>query len=302
VRGLIRQGGLGSVLHAPIGAGSECLGSFILTRDPGAPDWSAAELAQAAEVGRDLGRMIRNGQTLTRAQELVRDLFELDAYKSHLIAMISHELKNPLTVLTAHRDLLEPELTGPADRAALAAIDAGTRRMSRVVDNLLVLARLADPDTPHVDRELDLHDLLDDVRSELAAAASRRGVALRLAAPAGPLLLRGDQAQLRTMLANLVENGLKFSDDGGAVEVTVARRGTGVEISVTDGGIGISEADRGRLFTDFFRADDPAARARPGSGLGLTIVDRILRRHGGRVEVDSRPGEGSTFRVWLPAL
>src|SRR6478609_362045 len=110
VRRVLTDGQLSSVLHAPIGTGSECLGSLILGRDLGQPDWSAAELDQAAEVGRDLGRIIRNGRTYSRMQELVRELRELDAHKRHLIATISHELKNPLTVLLANRDLLESEI------------------------------------------------------------------------------------------------------------------------------------------------------------------------------------------------
>lgn len=301
-RDALRTGDLGSVLHAPLGAGSECLGSLILVRDSDQADWSEAELEQAAEVGRDLGRIIRNGQTYARVQELVRELRELDTHKSRLIAMVSHELKNPLTVLMANRDLLEPEVDGETETVGvLADVDANAQRMTGVVDNLLLLSKLADPDTPLTERTVDLRRLLDDVEATFATSMGQRGVSLRVSAPDEPLVVRGDAGELRTMLANLVGNGIKFSDDGSTVGVVMARTAEGIEVSVVDHGIGISPEDQERLFSDFFRSQDPAALARPGSGLGLAIVDRILRRHGGRAEVSSAPGEGTTFRVYLPA-
>jgi signal transduction histidine kinase len=286
-----------------MGAGTECLGSLLLARDPGQPDWSAAEVEQAVEVARDLGRILRNGQTYARAQELVRDLRELDAHKSQLIAMISHELKNPLTVLLANRDLLEPELEDdPTALARLADIDANAQRMGRVVDNLLLLSKLADPDTTTEQREVDLRPLLGEVEAAFTASMGQRGVSLTIAAPDQPLVVMGDAAELRTMLANVIGNAIKFSDDGADVAVTVSTARDVLEVVVVDHGIGMSEADQERLFSDFFRSDDPAARTRPGCGLGLAIVDRILRRHGGRAEVTSELGRGTTFRVVLPLL
>lgn len=300
-RSALRGGALGSVLHAPIGAGSDCLGSLLLARDPGQPDWSAAEVEQAAEVARDLGRIIRNGQVYARAQELVRDLRQLDAHKSQLIATISHELKNPLTVLLANRDLLEPELEEDAQALArLADIDANAQRMSRVVDNLLLLSKLADPESSPAQRDVDLLPLLDEVETAFAASMGQRGISLRTTTPDEPLVVRGDAPELRTMLANVIGNGIKFSDDGGSVSVSVTTSPDTVELAVADDGIGMSDADQQRLFSDFFRSDDPAAQARPGCGLGLAIVDRILRRHGGRAQVTSQLGSGTTFRIVLP--
>jgi signal transduction histidine kinase len=291
------------MLHAPLGAGDECLGSLVLGRDPGQPDWSEAELDQAAQIARDLGRIIRNGQTYARVQDLVRELRELDAHKSQLIAMVSHELKNPLTVMLANRDLLEPELDADDEAIAhLADIDANAQRMGRVVDNLLLLSKLADPDTPPARGTVDLQPLLREVEAAFAASMGQRGVSLHISVPDHPLVVRGDVAELRTMLANVIGNGIKFSDDGADVEVTVTRGDEAVDVVVVDHGIGMSAEDQGRLFTDFFRSDDPAARARPGCGLGLPIVDRILRRHGGRAEVTSELRRGTTFRIVLPTL
>jgi signal transduction histidine kinase len=301
IRELLTAGEFGSVLHAPIGAGEECLGSLVLARQAGRTDWSSAELDQAAEIGRDLGRIIRNGQTYARVQELVRELRALDAHKSHLIAMVSHELKNPLTVLLANRELLEAELAGDKSvLGRLADVDVNAQRMGGVVDNLLLLAKLADPETPHVEQPVGLRRLLHEVVSTLAPAAGRRRVSLLVRSPDEPLVVDGDPGELRTMLTNLLGNAIKFSSDGGSVEVSASGSSDEVEVAVADHGIGMSDEDRDQLFNDFFRSSDPAAAARPGSGLGLAIVDRILRRHGGRVDVTSALGRGSTFQVHLP--
>jgi signal transduction histidine kinase len=302
IRRVVHDNGFGSVLHAPIGAGSECLGSLVLARDPGQPDWSDIELDQAAEIGRDLGRIIHNGQTYARVHDLVGELRDLDAHKSQLIAMVSHELKNPLTVLLANRDLLAFELEEDAPSLTrLAEIDANAQRMNSVVDNLLLLSKLADPDTPHLQREVDLRALLADVEEAFTTSMGRRGVSLRASRPVEPMMVRGDAGELRTMLANMIGNAIKFSDDGSSVGVELELVAGSVQVTIADDGIGISPDDQERLFTDFFRSQDPAALSRPGSGLGLAIVDRILRRHGGRAEVASALGQGTTVRVHLPS-
>ena len=298
---VLRDLGLGSVLHAPIGDGEECLGSLVLARAAGQPDWSAIELDQATEVGRDIGRVVHNARALARAHELVRKLRELDAHKSRLVAMISHELRNPLTVLLANRETLEPELDDEAARSLLADIDANAQRMGRVVDNLLALARLADPSTPHEERDVDLRPLLQQVETGFTASMGQRGISLRVSLPDRPLTVRGSAEELRILLANVIGNGIKFSHDGGHVEVTATAANGRVEVEVVDHGIGMSPEDRARLFSDFFRSQDLEVLGRPGSGLGLNIVDRVLRRHHGHAEVTSTLGEGTTFRVVLPA-
>jgi signal transduction histidine kinase len=303
IRELLRARGLSSVLHAPIGAGAECLGSLILARAQGQPEWSGVERDQAAEVGRDLGRVIRNEQTYARLQGVVRELRAVDAHKSHLIAMFSHELKNPLTVLAANRDLLELDLAGERDALArLADMDANAQRMNAVVENLLLLSKLADPDTPLIEHDVDLGRLLDEAGRLLPASPSSppSGVSLRITTPDEPLVVRGDAGELRTMLANLVENAVKFSNPGGRVELSATVSAGRAEVVVADHGIGISAEDQEQLFTDFFRSEDPTAASRPGSGLGLAIVERILRRHHGLAEITSALGEGTTVRVRLP--
>jgi signal transduction histidine kinase len=235
--------------------------------------------------------------------------------RGRLVAMLSHELKNPLTVLLANRDLLEPDLGDAAARAALADIDANAQRVGRIVDDMLQLARLADPGAPLVAGDVDLRALLEEVAAGLDAASGGHPSRLDLALPQAPVPVRGDAEELRSLLVNVIANAVGFSEDGGRVTVAVLPpEGNGtdgadedrdevavvVAVVVADQGAGLTPQDADRLFTDFFRSEDPAALPRSGSGLGLAIARRVLHRHGGRVEVESVLGEGTTLRLWLP--
>ena len=129
-------------------------------------------------------------------------------------------------------------------------------------------------------------------------------VALEL--PDDPMLVRGDPGELEDLVANLLSNAIKYSDPEDSVRACVRRVVEGgrayVELTMVDEGIGIAEEEQGRLFEEFFRSQSVAARTRPGTGLGLAVVERVVRRHRGRIEVASVLGEGTTFRVLLPAV
>lgn len=302
-RTFLRQEGLRSAIHAPLGTPDGCFGSLIIGRRGEASLWSDVERQAVRDLGRDLGRLIVNARAFAEAEHTVSELRELDAYKSRLVSTISHELKNPLTVVLAHLDLLAADLADdPVALARVARVDANAQAMQQVVDNLLLLAKIADPDVPLTRRDVDLAALAAECEDRFAAALADRGIRLRVTAPPAGTVVGGDAAELRALLGNVVGNAIKFSPDGGTVDVALTAHAARVEVVVTDHGPGIAAHEQDRLFTDFFRSEDPAAQARAGSGLGLAIVERIARRHGGRVAVVSEHGAGSTFRVTLPAL
>jgi signal transduction histidine kinase len=293
--------GVGSLLFVPLGAGRECLGSLVLTRALGDAEWTGAEVDAALEVGRDLGRAMLNARALERERELVRELKALDDYKSKLIATLSHELKSPLTAMLANIELLQHgEDLDPSALEVLAAVDRGAVRLVRVVEDLLLLAKVGDPHLPLLTRPVPLHDVVDDVVN-LTSIADQRRVSIEVDGDPDEVVAMGDPAEIDILVTNLVTNAMKYSEPGSPVTVTLARDGEWVVLAVQDRGIGISESDRHQLFREFFRSDSAQVKAQPGTGLGLTIVDRILTRHAGRIEVDSELGEGSTFRVYLPA-
>jgi signal transduction histidine kinase len=293
--------GVGSLLFVPVGAGRECLGSLVLTRALGDAEWTPAEVDAALEVGRDLGRAVLNARALDRERELVRELKALDDYKSKLIATLSHELKSPLAAMLANIEFLQEtvELDNEA-LAVLAAVDRGAVRLVRVVEDLLLLAKVGDPHLPILTRPVHLPDVVDDVVN-LASIADQRRIKVSLEGDHDQFIAAGDPAELDIMITNLLSNAVKYSTADTTVTVTLERDEDWIVLSFEDRGIGIAPADRGQLFREFFRSELPEVKAQPGTGLGLTIVDRIVTRHLGRIEVDSVLGRGSTFRVFLPS-
>lgn len=293
--------GVESLLFTPLGAGPECLGNLVLTRAAGAPEWTEAEATAALDIGHDLGRAILNARIFEREHELVEELQELDAYKGQLIATVAHELKNPLTSVMGHLEMLEssPDFTGHA-RTSLNAMDRGARRMVRVIDDLLLLSKVGDPDDAMI-APVDLRRIVDDVVDLTLVAAEQKQLEVAVSLPDTPVFALGDHDELDRVAANLLSNAVKYTPAAGAVRIDVERAGNDVLLSVADEGIGISQEDLLRLGTEFFRSSNPEAVAQPGTGLGLAIVRRIVDRHGGQLEIESELGRGSTFRVWLPA-
>jgi signal transduction histidine kinase len=301
---LLTEHGVAELVVVPIGAGPEALGMFVLARSVGRARWTESESWAALGIGHDLGRALLSTRARERELELMAELRRLDAYRSELIRTVSHELKNPLGVIVGHVEMLEslpglPEAAG----SSLRALGRCSTRLTGVVEDLLLLSRIGNPGTPLERRPVDLGQIVADVLEDEAVHARQVGVELSPPAygSAGPVTADGDAMELLRLVANLVNNAIKYSTDGGTVHLCLERVGEAVVFTCRDEGIGISEDDRRRLFHEFFRSTNPAALERPGTGLGLAIVARIAQRHGGRVDVDSTLGEGTAFRVTLPS-
>jgi signal transduction histidine kinase len=159
---------------------------------------------------------------------------------------------------------------------------------------------VGDPHLPLLTRPVNLHDVVHDVIN-LTSIADQHRFDVRVEKDLDSVIAVGDPAELDILVTNLVTNAVKYSSVDSMVTLTLDREGDWVVLSCSDRGIGIAPADRGQLFREFFRSESPEVKAQAGTGLGLTIVDRIITRHLGRIEVDSELGQGSTFRVFLPA-
>jgi signal transduction histidine kinase len=233
------------------------------------------------------------------------ELKQLDLHKSEMFATVAHELKNPLTAITGHVELLDLSDVLRDDVAAgrsLSAIDRATNRLTNLVDDLLVLARLRDPHRPLAATDVDLVRVVREVADLLGAQAQKHDVRVRLDLDRTSCVrVSGETGELDRVVSNLVSNALKFSPSGTTVTVSLRRIGDSVVLSCADQGLGISEADQRQLFTEFFRSTNPTAQQVPGTGLGLAIVHRVVTRHGGTVAVQSAMGQGTTFTVTLPA-
>lgn len=295
--------GMSSVMVVPLGAGHQSLGHLILGRREQEPRWSADERAAALDVSRDIGQAIADSRSRARGQRLVRDLQQLATYKTQVLHTVSHELKNPLAAVTGYLEILQSDPTLAGSQRSLDAIERASSRMVRLVDDLLLLAQVEDPERGRSAEVVDAVAVTLEALHATRDAARQRGIALDVSAPAGPALVTCNPADLDRVLANLVSNAIKYSSDGATVSVRLAetRDPDEVEIEVVDRGLGISVEDQDRLFAEFFRSTNPEALAQPGTGLGLTICRRIVEQHDGRIEVESALGAGSTFRVFLPA-
>ncbi len=208
----------------------------------------------------------------------------------------SHELRGPLTVIAASADAALRDSERGSDRARFETIADGARQMSRLTSDLLLLAT-ADQS---LERELFVVDLVE-IANRLAAHYRPRfaeaGIALALEMER-PAVVYGNPDQIERIVANLLENALRYTANGGRVWVEGRRQGAEFQISVVDTGVGIAPENLQRVFDRFWRADP--ARKPKGSGLGLAIARALARRHGGDVTVTSRVGRGSTFALTIP--
>src|SRR5450755_4362613 len=240
-------------------------------------------------------------QAQQRLAEQNVKLQELDEAKSEFLATMSHELRTPLTSIVSFVELvLDTEGQLAAETLdSLRIIRRNAERLLRLVGDLLMLSR-AEAGVLSLDLDdVEVPELIDESVRAASASAAERGIRIEASAPDGPPL-RADQLRLQQVLDNLLSNAVKFSRDGSRVTVTATHDERDWRIDVTDQGIGIPPADLDQLFSRFVRASNATSAGLPGTGLGLSIAQAITELHGGRVEVRSTLGSGTTFSVYLP--
>ena len=301
IRELVVRREISSVLGVALGVGDECVGFMALSRDAGQPAWSPIEIASVQQIGHDLGAALMTARALERERNLVAELKRMDDYRSQVIAMLSHELRTPLTVISGNLELLGETTLDAQAMGYHEAMGRGTERMRVVVDDLLLLARVTNPNHPLVGLPVDLRSVVGEVVSLVESTARSKGVTLTTTVDQEPLVVSGDAVELDRLVGNLVSNAVKYTHSGGTVQVSATRRDGEVELTIADTGLGISDEDQQGLFQAFFRTTNPEALRESGTGLGLATVATIVERHQGRVAVGSRLGEGSIFTVHLPA-
>jgi len=237
------------------------------------------------------------------AVAVIEDVSErrrVDAVRRDFVANISHELKTPVGALAVLAEALAEEEEAAVARRIATRITGEADRLARIIDDLLVLSRI-EAETPSELQSLPLGDLVRDAVGGLLPLAEARRITLDASEVGSSHVVRGEARQLVVALSNLLENAVKYSDEGSAVFVRSTRDGAWIDVEVEDRGIGIPSKDVDRIFERFYRVDAARSRATGGTGLGLAIVRHVAANHGGAVTVQSAEGVGSTFTLRLPA-
>ncbi|GAB3862376.1 ATP-binding protein [Dactylosporangium cerinum] len=288
--------GLRVGLAVPIRDGGGVTGTLSFFGDAAEePEQSLIALLSgiAAHVGQFLERR--------RAEDLARQLART---KDEFISLVGHELRTPLTSISSYTELLLHDNDDETTRSQfLAVIARNAENLRAIIDDLLDLAGLESGYVSLVERPLDFAAVVDASALAGTRAAEEKDIDFRVTLPDGPAPVAGDQPRLRKVVDHLVTNAVKFTPAGGRVEIELLRDAAGVDLRVTDTGVGIPEEERSRLFERFFRGSNIRSLGLPGTGLGLAISRTVIERHGGTITVNDH-GEkpGTTFLVRLPSL
>jgi PAS domain S-box-containing protein len=237
---------------------------------------------------------------------IARDITDrkvLDRMKEEFVGTVSHELRTPLTAIKGFIELVADGEAGPINdiqRDFLAIAGRNSDRLSALINDLLDMSRIESQHLEIKTAPTDLARVLAEVETTLRVQAQAKGLNFRVAVPELPKVA-GDSGRLFQVFSNLVSNAIKYTPSG-TIGILADHTTSGVEVIVYDSGIGLSEQEQAQLFTKFFRGRNPVVTESRGTGLGLVIAKAILERHNGTIGVESREGEGTRFRVLIPAL
>ena len=248
-------------------------------------------------------RLIDDGRRPLGVIAIIEDVSErrrLEEIRRDFVANVSHELKTPIGALGLLAETLTVEAYPQIAQRLASRIHSEAFRVSRIIDDLLDLSRIESEEAPP--REpIYINLVMAEAVERVRAAADQRHITIELAEPDPPVHVLGDRRQLVSAIHSLLENAVAFSYEGGTVRVEGGQADQSVRLSVSDSGVGIPSRDLDRIFERFYRVDHGRSRETGGTGLGLSIVRHVAANHQGRVEVDSREGEGSTFTLILPS-
>jgi signal transduction histidine kinase len=230
-------------------------------------------------------------------------LLALADMKEEFLALTTHDLRSPLTVISGVISFFTSGRLGelsPEQKNMVAMMERNAQSLIELVNDLLDASKL-ESGTMRLDiTSIDLRGLIDEVRETMEPLAREKGIALEMTFATALPPVEADRTKLRRILVNLLSNALKFTGKGGGVEVRAAKEEERVRLSISDTGVGIAREDVERLFDKYEQARSRATRGEKGTGLGLYITKQLVELHGGEIKVDSEPGKGSTFSFTLP--
>jgi GAF domain-containing protein/anti-sigma regulatory factor (Ser/Thr protein kinase) len=244
--------------------------------------------------------------TVAVFRDITQDV-EIDRLKSEFVATVSHELRTPMTAIRGYVEMLMMGAMGPLNddqRRFLKIVMDNSDRLEMLVSDLLDISRM---ESGRIRLNLDvveIPEMLEETAESIRQRCRKEGKQLDVELEVAPDVpsIQADRTRMAEILHNLADNAFRYTPDGGRVVLRARSRPGGIQIEISDTGIGITPADHERIFERFYRGENPAVMATPGTGLGLPITRRLVEMHGGSIEVESEgvAGRGSTFRVILP--
>ena len=301
---LAKLGATGEKAEAALDLAADTLG--LLVHHANARELAASTHEEAMRI--TFAELTEHNQRLQRA---VARLEELDRLKSNFLATMSHELRTPLTSVIGYAEMMAEGLAGPItgdQRDYLATILNKADQLLGMITSVLDVAAL---ETAPLALERSRLSLADIVASEVATfttQAGKRGIAIQIEAR-GDSIVVGDRKKIRQVVSSLISNAVKFTPDRGRVGVAIRpgplspnelEDSRAIQLVVSDSGIGISREQVSKIFEPFFQVDSSSTRAFGGTGLGLTLAKAYVEAHGGRIWVDTAPGQGSIFVATFP--
>ncbi|HIP87230.1 MAG TPA: GAF domain-containing protein [Anaerolineales bacterium] len=265
--------------------------------------WRKGERGFSEDHTQFVGRLVDHAAIAIANARLYEQVRQANLAKSEFVSLVAHELRTPMTSIRGYADMLLKEMVGPLNdqqKQFLQTIRSNVERMRILVSDLQDISRI---ETGRLRLEIQPTSLADALREALRTVQGQieaKGQHLSIQVPGDLPTVQADPSRLAQVMTNLLSNAHKYTPEGGQIEVRAWTDGRFVRCAVSDTGIGISPEDQERLFTKFFRADNPIVRDQPGTGLGLCIVKNLVELQGGEIEVESAVGEGTTFTFSIP--
>jgi signal transduction histidine kinase len=291
--------GVVAVAATPIRVGGQLAGAVALSQIDRARDWSADDVRLIEAVAQELRIAITAAEAFVRQKAAVAELERLNRAKSDFVSIVSHEFRTPLTGIQGFSEMMKSEeLTLEEMREYAGDINKDAHRLNRMINEMLDLDKMESGRMELHHEAVDLNAIVAEAAERASPSASTHPLTLRLDPALGELT--GDRDKLTQVVANILNNAVKYSPKGGEIVLSTRVEGQSAHLIVRDHGMGIPRESLEAIFERYGRIENRATRHIQGTGLGLPIVRQIVQLHGGTVWAESTVGEGSVFHVTLP--